>query len=200
MIEQDIKWVEVGANSADNPQMQKAALLIEEWLASSPGAKDKPVDEILDPEFKGVFWFLEKESEDGWVADLELVPVAFVAQRALVYAYESWDPKVYSLDGNPTALREISSLIVNPDWQGQGIGSELIDAYTQYLLEQRPTTALVAVAHPGSVPAFNRAGYNQVPLPDYGSVDTFSEQNLIDRVKAGEAAGKVLMAHGASIN
>lgn len=206
MIEQDIKWVPVDGSSSELGYMQEAATMVEEWLAESPGSKDKPIDEILDPEYRGVFIF--PDDGDG-NPDFTQPPLAYVAQRAISPPNQVWNPNHFDSHLTTTpALHEISSLIVNPDWQGNGLGYKLINEYKDYLIEQfGDGIDLVAIAHQnGSSSVFEKAGFQPVHslvFTQTVEIDTETldrQQDLQRRITDGQLAGKVLMAYGASIN
>jgi GNAT superfamily N-acetyltransferase len=203
MIEQDIKVESVTKESKEQAHMQAAAQLVETWLTESPGSKDKPINEILDPIYNGTFIFLR--DVDG-NPDYSSGPLAFISQRQIVPKHTVWNPKHYGIDvEEATALHEISSLVVSPDWQGKGLGTDLVTTFTEELLELYGDISLVAIAHPGSAPLFEKAGFSEQTGMVFGQwVDPDAvlpaEAEFNSRVQAGQMAGKVLMAYGASIN
>lgn len=107
--------------------------IVRSWLVDShPGTTEKPVDEILDPQFAGMFAY-----------DADGVLVGYIAQR--------------QIDEN---LHEISSLVISPGQRGHHIGTELLETYAQDLQTNLfPGTKLVAVVHPGSLGVFVRNGF-----------------------------------------
>lgn len=204
MSEISTHWEPVSAESADVGQLQKAAALVEQWLAESEGTKDKPFEEILDPNYNGVFLFAL--TDEGGV-DYESGPLAFVAERFISPAAQVWNPvhPDRHLKSVPE-LHEISSLIVNPSWQGQGIGGELIEQYKGYLLDLfGEQIDLVAIAHVnGSSSVFAKAGFSEVTSvwteqtvdTDPGAME--NAKNLQKRIADGQAAGKIIMAYSLS--
>lgn len=126
--------------------LQKAAQTVEDWLTDSESSADKPWQEILDPELAGIFVFATEGNPWG-IQPME--PVAYISQQEIAHAKE-----------DKPAIHEITSVVVNPNLRGKGIGTALVADYAMDLQEfqfKQPT--LVALASEESFKLFDKAKF-----------------------------------------
>jgi len=169
MLNHGIELTTVSDRSAELANVRQAAEEVVGWLADSPDAADKPMDEILDPQFLGMFAFSKGEA------------IAYVAQRQI-------EP----------LLREIGSLVVKPNWRRKGFGTRLLDTYAYDLQTNTfPGSALVAVVHAGSQPVFEAVGFEnyqgEIPADPSGLHERAQKTGkaLVSRTMA-DASGPIL--------
>lgn len=61
------------------------------------------------------------------------------------------------------AMLEVGSLVVLPEYQGNGMGSELVHGVTHHVTAMNPSALLIAFCHPNSEGSFTANGYKQWP-------------------------------------
>jgi len=197
--ETDLVYEFVEPAMAQQWQYQQAAEQIAEWLATSPGTLDKPVDEILDESNGGMLVFLaDEDGEPNW----QVGPVAYVAQRKINdQATVVWPDSVF--DGKTVPpIYEVSSFIVGPEFRGRHIGSATLNKYLQEGFGSAPDKSLtVALANGNSTALFLANGFVvQTQLPPQatlGLIDSPEQyaafKALQQRVAAAQTCGKVLV-------
>lgn len=146
----------------DTPDVVRLSLRA--WAPVHASLRDVMGDEIFDRLYGGdwrrqqqqdVEQVLTDEEAEVWVAELSGDVVGFVA--AILKA--------------GSAMGEISMVAVEPDFQNEGLGTQLTDVATNWIREQGVSLALIStggdVGHAPARRTYEKAGYTAVPSVDY---------------------------------
>lgn len=125
--------------------------------------------ELQDLDFAGIDELLEETSKDG----IQMLPVN---KKVLYERLNNEAPQVIMMigeevvgycamtqeykkeDGDSSTVHEIGSLIVDPNYRGEGIAHKLVSAMTDYLLSLG-ANQIIAFCNPDSEAIFIDSGY-----------------------------------------